>query len=177
MIANALGALALGIVLLSWIETQPNASEHDITKSSHDLGNLLFAFSMLWAYLGFSQYLIIWSANIPEEITWYQHGAHGGWQVMTLLLIGFQFIIPFIFLLFKSNKQNIQRLAWVAGLSFVMHFVDTVWILVPNFTHGEFSFPFSFIIWPIAMGAAWLMMVLHYIQIENPSLRIQGSNQ
>ena len=77
----------------------------------HDLGNLLLAFIMLWAYMSFSQFLIIWSGNLPEEIPWYLRRTHGGWQWVALVLIVFHFFLPFFVLLFRESKRQPQLAA------------------------------------------------------------------
>src|SRR5260370_33742409 len=76
-----------------------------------DLGNLLLAFVMMWAYLSFSQFLLIWSENLPEEIPWYLRRTRGGWQWLAFLLIVLQFAPPFVLLLSREIKRNPQRLA------------------------------------------------------------------
>ena len=83
----------------------------------HDLGNLMLAFTMLWAYMSFSQYLIIWSGNLPEEIPWYLRRTRGGWQWVALALIVFHFFLPFFVLLFRENKRQSRLLVRVAAWS------------------------------------------------------------
>ena len=77
----------------------------------HDLGNLMLAFIMLWAYMSFSQFLIIWSGNLTEEIPWYLRRTRGGWQWVALALIVFHFFLPFFVLLFRENKRQSPLLA------------------------------------------------------------------
>src|SRR6202012_592705 len=96
-----------------------------------DLGNLMLAFTMLWAYMSFSQYLIIWSGNLPEEIPWYLRRARGSWQWVALVLIVFHFFVPFFVLLFRENKRYGRVLAKVAAWILVMHWVDYVWLIIP----------------------------------------------
>ena len=81
----------------------------------HDLGNLLLAFVMLWAYLGFSQFMIIWMENLKEEIPWYLHRTIGGWQIIALALVFFQFALPFVLLLSRAAKRRPRFLAGIAS--------------------------------------------------------------
>ena len=97
----------------------------------HDLGNLMLAFTMLWAYMSFSQYLIIWSGNLPEEIPWYLRRARGAWQWVALVLIVFHFFLPFFVLLFRENKRQGRLLARAAAWVLAMHWLDLVWLIVP----------------------------------------------
>ena len=97
----------------------------------HDIGNLMLAFTMLWAYMSFSQYLIIYSGNLPEEIPWYLRRARGPWQWFGLGLIVFHFFLPFFVLLFRENKRYGKALARAAAWILVMHWVNLVWLIVP----------------------------------------------
>jgi len=99
----------------------------------NDFGNLLFTFTMLWAYLSFSQYLIIWSGNLPDETQWYRSRASGGWAWVAVLLIVFHFAVPFVLLLMRFIKRRARVLAAVAAGLMVMSAVDIYWLTVPAF--------------------------------------------
>jgi hypothetical protein len=122
----------------------------------HDLGKLLLAFVMLWAYFSFSQYLIIWSGNIPEETKWYLHRLRGGWGYVGLLIILLHFALPFVLLLSRDLKRNARVLMRVALLVFVMRFIDLVWLIVPEFHRGELHFGWMDFVAPIGIGGIWL---------------------
>jgi len=98
----------------------------------NDLGNLLLTFIMLWAYMAFSQFLIIWCGNLAEEIPWYLRRTRGGWQYVALALIVFHFFVPFGFLLFRETKRGAGLLVWVAAAIVVMHLVDLTWLVLPS---------------------------------------------
>ncbi len=87
---------------------------------------------MVWAYFSFSQWLIIWEGNLPEEIAWYLARINHGWQVPALMLAGLQFALPFLLLLSRSLKRNARQLASVAVLLLAMRFVDVYWLVAPN---------------------------------------------
>ena len=97
-----------------------------------DLGNLLLAFVMFWAYMAFSQFLIIWCGNLAEEIPWYLRRTRGGWQYVALALIVFHFFVPFGFLLFRETKRGAGLLLGVALAIVAMHLVDLTWLVLPS---------------------------------------------
>src|SRR5205823_775342 len=101
--------------------------------------NLLLTFVMLWAYMSFSQYLLIWSENLPEEIPWYLRRTRQGWQAVAILLIVFQFSLPFVLLLSRDIKQSARALAAVAGMVLLMRFLDLLWWVVPAYSDGALA--------------------------------------
>ena len=98
----------------------------------HDLGKLLLAFTMLWAYVNFSQFLIIWSGNISEETPFYLRRMQGGWQLLAIALLLFHFALPFALLLSRPLKRSARALAAVAWLMLLMQFVDLYWLIGPD---------------------------------------------
>lgn len=102
-----------------------------MTDEFHDLGNLMLAFVMLWAYMSFSQYLIIWSGNLAEEIPWYLRRTRGGWQWAAAALIAFQFFAPFFFLLFRETKRKTELLLGVSILILMMQLLNLAWLVLP----------------------------------------------
>lgn len=104
------------------------------SRHLHDLGKLLLAFVMLWAYFGFSQLLIIWSGNLPEEISFYRSRLYGGWGVVAVLVLIFHFFVPFFALLSRDLKRNANLLPKVALWLIFMRLVDLFWLTRPEFT-------------------------------------------
>jgi hypothetical protein len=102
----------------------------------HDLGKMLFAFTVFWAYIGFSQFFLIWYANIPEETIFFRERLHGSWSSVTLLLSAGHFVIPFFFLMPRTIKRNPKLLALGAGWLLFMHLVDIIWLVLPAI-HAE----------------------------------------
>ena len=133
IVNQGLTALAFAIVALALSEDRPPLATYLRPNHFHDLGNLLLAFVMLWAYMAFSQYLIIWSGNLAEEIPWYIKRTAGGWRWIPPVLIVCHFFLPFLFLLQRSVKQKSTRLAWVAGAILAMRILDNYWLVVPGF--------------------------------------------
>ena len=156
---QALSAMAFAIAMTVWLGRYEPISR--IIRSDYlvDLGKLLFAFLMLWAYFAFSQYLIIWSGNLPEEIPWYLDRTNGGWQYIAVLIIVFHFIVPFVLLLSRDLKRKGRMLTAVAVSIMVMRGVDLFWMIEPNFKpHGP-QIPWAqlwmYVAVPVAMGGLW----------------------
>jgi len=138
----------------------------------HDLGNLLLAFTMIWAYLSFSQFLIIWSGNAPETITFYKARSSGGWEWIALVLVAFGFALPFVILLSRQTKRRIRVLAVVAAIVLVMRFVDLFWVLTPTLHPGRLTLHGSDLAAPIGIGGIWLAFFIH--QLKRRPLLPQG---
>jgi hypothetical protein len=98
----------------------------------HDLGKLLFAFTVFWAYIGFSQFFLIWYGNIPEETIWYRVRLAGGWKLVTIALAVGHFALPFFFLMSRTIKRNATTLVMAASWLLAMHFVDVYWVVIPS---------------------------------------------
>src|SRR5204863_4690088 len=111
---QGLTALAFLIVVFIWLSRRAPFDSILVPQHFHDLGNLMLAFVMLWAYFSFSQYLIIYSGNLPEEITWYVNRTETGWRFIGLLLIVFHFVVPFLLLLSRPLKREPDVLVKVA---------------------------------------------------------------
>ena len=102
------------------------------TKHRHDLGKLLFGFNCFWAYIAFSQYLLVWYANIPEETTWFQARQSGGWGTISLVLVIGHFVLPFLGLMPRRMKENPQILAAWSVVLLLMHATDLYWLIFPT---------------------------------------------
>lgn len=152
----ALSALAFTILVMSWLSARAPMSAVVQPRHSHDWGNLTLALVMLWTYFAFSQYLLIWSGNLPEETTWYVARKQGGWGAIALTIVIFQFAFPFIALLSRTTKKNAQRLAMLAALILVMRVIDVIWLIEPTYSRGDFVFNWMDYVAPIAIGGLWL---------------------
>ncbi len=104
----------------------------------HDLGRWLFALTIFWAYIAFSQYMLIWYANIPEETVWFKHRLEGNWIYISGALLAGHFMVPFLVLLTRAAKRSLPVLGAVSALVLAMHFVDLHWIVMPTVHHHGF---------------------------------------
>ena len=121
----------------------------------HDHGKFILTFIMMWAYFSFSQWLIIWAGNLPQEITWYIRRLNGGWGYVGLFVALFHFAVPFVLLLSRPFKRDITRLVWLAVWLLLMRYVDLFWIIEPSFS-TTFKVTWLDIIVPIGMGGLYL---------------------
>jgi hypothetical protein len=164
MVGQALAALAFSITVLIWLSDREPLS--DAVKPSYfqDLGSFLLAFVMLWAYLQFSQFLIIWGGNLTEEIPWYIRRMQGTWGVVGLLLVFLNFALPFFLLLFRNVKRRTGSLLLVAGLVLLMRLVDMYWMVLPAFGGGEVHVTWMDVLLPLGMGGIWLAYFLWQLE-------------
>ncbi len=133
-IANCgLTVLAFLLVALTQVRRTRIFEEHVPVKPIHDLGKLLFAFTILWTYMSFGQYVIIWSGDVAEFTPWYVRRIEGGWLFVVLALMAFAFFAPFFALLGRKPKRNLNYLAGVSTWILVFRFIDTAWIILPQF--------------------------------------------
>ncbi len=121
----------------------------------HDHGKWMLAFTMVWAYFNFSQWLIIWAGNLPAEITYYIRRLNGGWGYVGLLVVLFHFAVPFSILLSRPFKRDIRKLVWLAVWLLIMRYVDLFWIIQPNFS-PTFRLTLADVVVPVAIGGLWL---------------------
>jgi hypothetical protein len=130
----------------------------DVLKPNHfrDLGNLMLAFTMLWAYTGFSQFLLIWYGNIKEETPYYLQRTHGGWGVLALILVIFHFFLPFFMLLMRAIKDRPKTIAIVTVIILVMRFLDTYWLIGPAFWPEHFYISWITLFAFLGIGGLWL---------------------
>jgi hypothetical protein len=152
----SLSALAFTILAMAWLSQREPMNEVVQPGHFHDFGNLMLALVMLWTYFAFSQYLIIWSGNLPEETTWYVARKHGGWGAIALSIVILQFAFPFLMLLSRAAKRSSHKLAVLAVLILVMRIVDVIWLIEPTFSAGSFHLSWMDVVAPIAMGGLWL---------------------
>jgi len=99
----------------------------------HDLGKWLFALTAFYTYIAFSQYLLIWYANLPEETIWYRHRMEGSWLPVSLAMPFIRFLIPFFILLCRPAKRSLKMIAAIAIWSLVVEYVDLYWIVMPTY--------------------------------------------
>jgi len=158
VIGQGLMGLCLAIVVAWKLSGEAPMSGVFNAGHFHDFGKLLFAFTMVWAYLSFSQFLIIWSANLPEEIPWYQHRMSHGWEHIGLALVVIHFAVPFIVLLSRKSKRNAALLAGMAAWLMAARFVDLFYLIGPEaYTHG-LGFHWLDLAAPIGLGGVWVAL-------------------
>jgi hypothetical protein len=160
MVGQGLSTLAFVIAVLMLLSRHKPLSDTLTPDHFHDLGNLMFAFVMLWAYIAFSQFLIIWSANLPEEIPWYLTRLRGGWQWIALILVVFHFFLPFVLLLMRGIKRRMRVLGRVAVAVMVVRLIDLFWLAAPAFHSENLRVHWMDVAAPVGLGGLWLAAFL-----------------
>lgn len=164
MVGQALSALAFAVAVLAAVADDDPFRDRLNPTHFHDLGKLLFALVLLWAYLSFSQFLIIWSGNLPEEIPWFVERLRGGWQYAALVILVGHFFLPFLLLLSRDLKKNRRALATMALVILAMRFVDTYWLIAPAFPREGFPVHWMDLAAIAGVGGLWLAVYLRLLQ-------------
>ena len=134
---SLLGALALFMVIVVVFRQRRILNGIITIEHINDLGRLMFAFTVFWAYIGFSQYFLIWYGNIPEETFWYLNRWEGSWKIVSMLILFGHFILPFAALLTRASKRNIGVVTSMGLWILLMHWIDMYWLVMPNLhPHG-----------------------------------------
>jgi hypothetical protein len=169
---QGLSAMAFMIAALVLLANRKPLSDVIAPSHLHDLGKLMLAFLMLWAYFSFSQFLIIWSGNIPEEAVWYTRRLHTGWRWVGLALVLLHFALPFVLLLSRDLKRNGRTLAIVAIAIIIMRYVDLIWLTGPEFYGGHFAVSWMDVVMPFGVGGIWLAFFLYQLKTR-PLIPVQ----
>lgn len=158
-LGQALSAVALAIVVLGWVIPDISA------RAWHQLGNVLLALVLLWSYVAFTQYLTIWSADLPHEVTWYLDRRSNGWQWLAGMVIAFHFAVPFLLLLSRAVTRNAARLRGVALALLAAHVLNVAWLIVPSVMPtlslaaiGTQAAAF------LALGGLWCAALFYYLR-------------
>lgn len=150
-----ISAMCLMIIVVVLLSRHEPYSGFIRARHFHDLGKLLFAFNMLWAYFAFSQLLIIWSGNQPEEISFYRTRLYGQWGVVAVVVLLCTFALPFLVLLSQNLKRTPALVSKVAIWMLVFRIVDLYWMTRPEFTHSAMPSWLDFVL-PVALIGIWV---------------------
>ncbi len=127
----------------------------------HDLGKLLFGFVVFWAYIAFSQFMLIWYGNLPEETIWFATRWRNGWQYVSILLAAGHFFLPFFVLLSRDAKRRRRILGATAIWMLFIHYVDLYWLVVPAVDPTRFQFHVQDLIVFVGLGGVFLAFLIH----------------
>ncbi len=155
LVGQGLISMCLVVIIGHLLQFYEPLSDVLQSRNFLDYGKLMLTFVMLWAYFNFSQWLIIWSGNLPEEIHWYIDRIHGDWGYVAFVLIMGHFVIPFALLLSRGLKQDSRKLVWLAVWLFLMRYLDVYWNVEPNFSKEHFNYTWLDAVVPIAMLGLW----------------------
>jgi hypothetical protein len=163
IVVMVLAAMSFTIFVLRMLSDYEPMKDSVDTRQLGDLGNLMLAFVLLWAYLSFSQLLIVWAGNLRDEIPWYTERAFGGWAPIAVFLLLLHFFAPFFLLLQRKVKRRLRTLSLVAGALVVLTFVDVYWLVAPSYStrpHPTLMDLFAV----IGIGGVWLGMFLRQLK-------------
>jgi hypothetical protein len=164
MIAGqALSSMAFLIAVVVFLAARKPMADVVTPRHLHDLGKLMFALVMLWAYFSFSQFLIIWAGNLPEEIPWYLVRLHGGWQYVGLLIVTGHFALPFALLL-RGCEAQFQTAAQYRCVCLVMRVIDIYWQVAPDFLKGSFGVSWVDLTAVVGLSGVWLAYFLKQLE-------------
>lgn len=160
MLQSTFALLGIMIVLLrssKWV------SGYITVDHQHDIGKFLKGFTIFWAYIAFSQFMLIWYANIPEETEFYLMRSHSGWLAISMSLLIFRFIVPFLALLPREAKRNNFNLVAISVLVLIMQYVDIYWLVYPNFNEGSPQFGFYEISLFLGFAGVFTLLVTRFL--------------
>jgi len=169
---EALSALCFCVVIESILSKRKPMSDYLTDTEVHDHGKLILAFVMVWTYFNFSQWLIIWAGNLPEEIPWYIRRMNGGWQYMGLFLVVFQFAIPFAMLLSRQVKRKSATLMPLALWILLMRVIDIIWHVEPV-SHPAFHLSWLHFTIVAGIGGLWMAYFFHNLK-SRPLLAVNA---
>jgi hypothetical protein len=155
IVGQVVSALSFVILVALFLADRPPLEGRFRAEHFHDYGKLLLAFIMIWAYFSVSQFIIIWSGNLPEETSWYMGRMNGGWRWFSVLLVFAHFVLPFVLLLSRNLKRDKTRLARVAAMMLVVRWLDIEWLAAPAFSEHVSLHPLD-VTTPIALFGLWL---------------------
>ena len=166
MASQALSALAFAIaVTILAGPADPGTGRPAIWK---DLGNLLLGLLMFWAYVSYSQFLVVWSGNLPDQAAWYLHRNAGGWHWLLVLLAAFQLFIPVLLLLSGRTKRRTRFLSGLATGILLGQTVYLYWLVLPSFRPLGIGFHWLDALLPLALGGLWLYGFLGLMRVQQP---------
>lgn len=160
---QGLSSMGFIITVMVMLSNYRPMSQLITKRHMHDLGKLLLANTMLFAYFSFSQFLITWVGNLPEEIPWYKHRLEGGWEALGFFLVIGHFFLPFALLLSQDLKKNFKALRAVAILIMVMRLIGVFWETVPEFFPYQIHVSWMDFTAPLGIGGIWLALFLTYL--------------
>lgn len=142
----------------------------------HDLGKFLFGLTIFWAYIAFSQYMLVWYANLPEEAIYYLHRSEHGWKWLSLTLLFFKFVIPFLFLLPRWVKRDEGSLVVISILILIAQYADLYWMIYPQFDHEHIRFGLPELGLLVGFIGLFLYSLFHFFS-KHPLVPVQDPRQ
>jgi hypothetical protein len=156
VVSQVLSGLALAVIALTLLAESAPFADILTKRHFHHLGNMLLTFTILWAYMEFSQLIIIWSGNLPNENTWYMSRLGQAWGGVAVFVLVVHFFVPFLLLLSRQAKRSAKFLALIGALIMVMQLIDDYWLIAPAFHPNAIHLHWLDVSVPAAMGGLWV---------------------
>lgn len=172
-VGQVMSALSTLVAVFILMADKPPLAGLITKRHLHDMGKLMLALTMLWAYLSFSQLILIWSGNLPEEITYYVNRLNGGWQYVGAILMLFHFAFPFLMLLSQGLKKNPKTLQRIALYIIVIRVIDVFWLVEPSIHAKNLQVHWLDIVTPIGIGGLWVAYFCYQLR-QRPLLPINA---
>jgi hypothetical protein len=169
-------AMAFAVLILSWLLTARPVHRFVSPDVLNDVGNLLFTFLIIWAYMAFFQFMLIWMANLRREVIFYLPRSQDGWQCVAWAIFLFHFAVPFFLLLLRDVKRSPAALMRVAALLLFMRLIYLYWEIMPNFPGTTIAEHWMDFLTPIGVGGPWLAYFLWQLK-RYPVLPLHDRNQ
>ena len=186
MTSQSLGAFALAVCCATALHlVQPGHTGGVSSRNSHlppqltahrciDLGTLLFVYVLMWAYVAYSQWIIVWAGDLPHETAWYIPRWHSSWRWVTYTIECAQFGVPFLLLLFRGLKRDARALLGIAGLVLAVHWLYVAWLVKPSVASPGISLGWTDAAATLGIGGLWVWLVLRDLALH-PSFEHGGA--
>ena len=156
---SAVGFFALLALVTMWVQSRGRLTGSITAEHYHHIGKWIFTFVFFWGYIGFSQYMLIWYATLPEETSWIFARQTGTWMWVALILLFGHFCVPFTVMLSRTTKRRLGLLGFFAAWMLVMHWIDVWWMITPRLSPGEARFDWLHVTTLVGLGGlsvAWM---------------------
>jgi hypothetical protein len=173
---QVLSGMSCALIVLAWLVARPPAVQVLSLEALNDLGNLLFTFLIIWAYMVWFQFMLVWIANLPYDARWYVARSTGAWEAVAWALFVLHFAVPFFLLLLRDVKRNPTALATVAALIVVMQLVSNFYLVLPAFQDTDVTEHWMDFLTPFGVGGLWLAYFLWQVR-QSPLLPQHDLNQ
>jgi len=168
-----LSGAAFGVAMGAWSSRREDVSPV-ARRDFHDLGNLLLMYVLTWAYLAFTQFLVIWAENMPKEIHWYVRRLETGWVFLGWIVVSLHFALPFLILLSRTAKRSPKLMGMLAAALLVVHMIQVYWLVIPSVRPDAFSIAWSDPVALFLVAGAWFLLWRRALRVPRDAALVSG---